>query len=164
MAGVPLLNGFLSKEMFFAQTVYIESLPWIEFGLPLAATLAGFFAVVYSLRFSVDIFFGPLSDGPAATSPGSGEAGCGYPSSFLVLGCLIVGILPAWSVGPVLGVGGPPRGWRDLPAYSLALWHGFNLPLADEPRGHDRRSPALRTPATPYRTWRAQACAPDPSA
>ena len=61
MAGVPLLNGFLSKEMFFAQTVYIESLPWIEFGLPVVATVAGIFAVVYSLRFSVDIFFGPLS-------------------------------------------------------------------------------------------------------
>jgi multicomponent K+:H+ antiporter subunit A len=24
MAGVPLLNGFLSKEMFFAETVYIS--------------------------------------------------------------------------------------------------------------------------------------------
>ncbi|MGH8795823.1 MAG: proton-conducting transporter membrane subunit, partial [Caldimonas sp.] len=38
MAGVPLLNGFLSKEMFFAETVYISSLPWVEWGLPIAAT------------------------------------------------------------------------------------------------------------------------------
>src|SRR6185369_14988541 len=45
MAGVPLLNGFLSKEMFFAETVYISSLPTVELGLPPLATLAGVFAV-----------------------------------------------------------------------------------------------------------------------
>eukprot|EP01136_Pigoraptor_vietnamica_P007689 Opistho-1_new@42097 len=64
MAGVPLLNGFLSKEMFFAETVYISSLPWVEYGLPLAATIAGMFAMVYSLRFGFDIFFG----GPCVAS------------------------------------------------------------------------------------------------
>ena len=40
MAGVPLLNGFLSKEMFFAKTVYLTdegTIPW----LPIFATLAG---------------------------------------------------------------------------------------------------------------------------
>src|SRR6185436_6818444 len=61
MAGVPLLNGFLSKEMFFAETVFLSSHAWIEVGLPVAATIAGVFGVVYSLRFSYDIFFGPPS-------------------------------------------------------------------------------------------------------
>src|SRR5690606_16466886 len=41
MAGVPLLNGFLSKEMFFAETVFLSSRPWVEVTLPVAATLAG---------------------------------------------------------------------------------------------------------------------------
>src|SRR5690349_16999472 len=41
MAGVPLLNGFLSKEMFFAETVFLSSHHWVEIGLPLAATVAG---------------------------------------------------------------------------------------------------------------------------
>src|SRR4029079_18497082 len=59
MAGVPLLNGFLSKEMFFAETVYISSLPIVEWGLPLIATLAGVFAVVYGLRFGFGVFIGP---------------------------------------------------------------------------------------------------------
>src|SRR5690606_20410598 len=59
MAGVPLLNGFLSKEMFFAETVFVTAHPAIEYGLPAAATLAGVFAVVYSLRFGHDVFFGP---------------------------------------------------------------------------------------------------------
>src|SRR5690606_34245990 len=61
MAGVPLLNGFLSKEMFFAETVFVESAPWVETALPVAATLAGVFAVVYSLRFGWGVSFGPLS-------------------------------------------------------------------------------------------------------
>ncbi len=30
MAGVPLLNGFLSKEMFFAETVYLDAAPWVR--------------------------------------------------------------------------------------------------------------------------------------
>ncbi|MEO7009324.1 MAG: proton-conducting transporter membrane subunit, partial [Caldimonas sp.] len=98
MAGVPLLNGFLSKEMFFAQTVYIESLPWVEYGLPLAATVAGVFAVVYSLRFSFDIFFGPLST-DLPRQPHEPSRWMRVPIELLVLACLVVGIVPAWSIG-----------------------------------------------------------------
>ena len=58
MAGVPLLNGFLSKEMFFAETVFLDAAPWVRILLPLVATLAGMFSVAYSLRFTVDVFFG----------------------------------------------------------------------------------------------------------
>jgi len=128
MAGVPLLNGFLSKEMFFAQTIYIESLPMIEFGLPLAANGAGVFAGVYSLHFSVDIFFGPLSE-DLPRRPRDPVIWMRIPVELLVLGCLIVGILPAWSIGPVLASAARPVVGGTLPAYSLALWHGFNLPL-----------------------------------
>ncbi|MEO7231334.1 MAG: proton-conducting transporter membrane subunit, partial [Polaromonas sp.] len=59
MAGVPLLNGFLSKEMFFAETIFIQASPLVSLLLPVAATLAGMFSVAYSLRFTVDVFFGP---------------------------------------------------------------------------------------------------------
>ena len=128
MAGVPLLNGFLSKEMFFAETVYIESLPWIEFGLPVVATVAGVFAVVYSLRFSVDIFFGPLSTN-LPRRPHDPAVWMRVPVELLVLGCLVVGIFPEWSIGPVLAAAARPVVGGDLPPYSLALWHGFNLPL-----------------------------------
>jgi multicomponent K+:H+ antiporter subunit A len=61
MAGVPLLNGFLSKEMFFAETVFLDAAPLVRLGLPIAATLAGMFGVAYSLRFTVDVFFGPAA-------------------------------------------------------------------------------------------------------
>src|SRR4029079_1921549 len=49
MAGVPLLHGSLAKALFFAEPVFVTGDPWVEAGLPIAATLAGLFAVVYSL-------------------------------------------------------------------------------------------------------------------
>jgi len=67
MAGVPLLNGFLSKEMFFSETVFLDRPDWQRIALPLMATLAGMFSVAYSLRFIHQVFFGPpASDLPHA--------------------------------------------------------------------------------------------------
>jgi len=128
MAGVPLLNGFLSKEMFFAETVYIASNPWVEWGLPIAATIAGIFAVVYALRFSVDIFFGePSPDLPR--KPHEPSRWMRVPIELLVLACIVVGIFPAQSIGPVLAAAANPVVGGDLPDYDLALWHGVNAPL-----------------------------------
>src|SRR5690606_2674244 len=59
MAGVPLLNGFISKEMFFSEAVFVSAAPWFETVLPAVAVVAGMFSVVYSLRFTADVFFGP---------------------------------------------------------------------------------------------------------
>ena len=129
MAGVPLLNGFLSKEMFFAETVYIASLPWVEYGLPAIATLAGMFAVVYALRFSTDVFFGPppidLPREPHEPTPWMR-----VPIELLVLGCLVVGIVPEWAIGPTLAMAAAPVVGGELPHYSLSIWHGLNKPLA----------------------------------
>ncbi len=67
MAGVPLLNGFLSKEMFFAESLDVEGpLPWLDHALPYVVTVAAMFSVAYSLRFIHGVFFGPPPDGPAA--------------------------------------------------------------------------------------------------
>ncbi len=75
MAGVPLLNGFLSKEMFFAETVFISATAWVEIALPVIATIAGIFSVTYSLRFTVDVFFGPAAR-TCRTCRMSRRAGC----------------------------------------------------------------------------------------
>ncbi|HAB06345.1 MAG TPA: hypothetical protein DCE35_13640, partial [Alcanivorax sp.] len=50
MAGVPLLNGFLSKEMFFAETLQSDRLGALSWVLPLGATLGGVLSVAYSAR------------------------------------------------------------------------------------------------------------------
>jgi len=128
MAGVPLLNGFLSKEMFFAETVYISSQPWVEYGLPLAATLAGMFAMVYSLRFGFDIFFGPTDTAELPRQPHDPKRWMMLPVALLVLACLVVGIAPNLSVGHVLAAAAQPV-VGTLPEYSLAVWHGVNTPL-----------------------------------
>ncbi|MFG6414175.1 monovalent cation/H+ antiporter subunit A [Roseateles sp. DC23W] len=128
MAGVPLLNGFLSKEMFFAETVFVSAHPAIEYGLPAAATLAGIFAVVYSLRFGHDVFFGnPPVNCPR--QPHEPTHWMRVPVELLVLACVVVGTLPGWSVGSLLQTAARPVVGGTLPDYSLALWHGFNTPL-----------------------------------
>src|SRR4029079_15669013 len=90
-----------SKEMFFAETVYIAAHPVIQWGLPIAATIAGIFAVVYALRFSVDIFFGePSADLPR--EPHEPSRWMRVPIELLVPACLTVGVFPERSIGPVL--------------------------------------------------------------
>ncbi len=39
MAGVPLLNGFLSEEMFFAETVFLDAAPWVRYSFALGSDL-----------------------------------------------------------------------------------------------------------------------------
>jgi multicomponent K+:H+ antiporter subunit A len=128
MAGVPLLNGFLSKEMFFAETVYVSSLPWVEWGLPLAATLAGAFAVVYALRVGYGVFFGPPPDALPRV-PHEPVRWMRVPVELLVLACLVVGVVPARVIGPALAVAAAPVVGGTLPPYSLAVWHGLNAPF-----------------------------------
>lgn len=124
MAGVPLLNGFLSKEMFFAETVFTAHSGW----LPVAAVIAGIFSVAYSLRFILQVFYGPAPhDLPRA--PHEPPRWMLVPSALLVLACLLVGILPGLTVGPFLDNAAQAILGVDKPAYSLAIWHGFNLPL-----------------------------------
>jgi multicomponent K+:H+ antiporter subunit A len=129
MAGVPLLNGFLSKEMFFAEAVFLSSHPWVEVGLPIVATVAGIFAVVYSLRFGYDIFFGPAAT-KLPRRPEEPPRWMRIPMDLLVLTCLVVGVAPARSIGPSLAAAAWPVVGGELPEYDLALWHGFNAPFA----------------------------------
>jgi multicomponent K+:H+ antiporter subunit A len=129
MAGVPLLNGFLSKEMFFAETVFVTGDPWVEAALPLAATLAGVFAVVYSLRLGHDVFFGPPPH-DLPRQPHEPVFWMRLPIELLVLACLLVGIFPQWSVGAVLDAAARPVVGGVLPGFSLAVWHGFTAAFA----------------------------------
>lgn len=128
MAGVPLLNGFLSKEMFFAETVFINSSAWVEIALPVIATIAGTFSVAYALRFTVDVFFGkPATDLPH--TPHEPPRWMRAPVELLVFTCLLVGIFPAQIIGPLLAAAARPVVGGTLPEYSLAIWHGLNAPM-----------------------------------
>jgi multicomponent K+:H+ antiporter subunit A len=128
MAGVPLLNGFLSKEMFFAEALLARAHPVVDFMLPFAAAVGGALSVAYSARFVHDVFFGPPpTDLPHA--PHEPPRWMKVPVELLVVLCLMVGLLPAWTIGPLLAVGAGAVVGGELPYYSLSIWHGFNLPL-----------------------------------
>ncbi|CDZ72050.1 Putative monovalent cation/H+ antiporter subunit A [Neorhizobium galegae bv. orientalis] len=129
MAGVPLLNGFLSKEMFFAEAVETHADSILDRILPYVATLASAFSVAYSLRFIHTVFFGPPPTDLPKPKPHEPPRWMRFPIDLLVVACLIVGIIPAISIGPflhtaVVSVLGP-----ETPEYSLSIWHGVNLPL-----------------------------------
>jgi multicomponent K+:H+ antiporter subunit A len=127
MAGVPLLNGFLSKEMFFAETIDLDASHLIEWLVPVVATIAAALAVAYSMRFIHDVFFNGPPVGLTRT-PHEPPRWLRVPVEVLVVVCVAVGLAPNWTIGPVLAamVYGT-LGMR--PEYSLALWHGFNAPL-----------------------------------
>ncbi|TBU95497.1 monovalent cation/H+ antiporter subunit A [Stutzerimonas kirkiae] len=129
MAGVPLLNGFLSKEMFFAETLEQHLLGSFYWSIPVVATLASTFSVAYSLRFIHDVFFNGEPVDLPKYPPHEPARYMKIPVEVLVMLCLLVGMLPAYTVAPLLAsaVGATLDG--DVPAYSLSIWHGFNLPL-----------------------------------
>jgi len=128
MAGVPLLNGFLSKEMFFSETVFLERPDWQRLFLPIAATMAGMLSVAYSLRFVHQVFFGKTAT-DLPRQPHEPTYWMLLPSALLVAACLLVGIFPAHTVGPFLYTATDALLGSDAPEYSLAVWHGLNLPL-----------------------------------
>ena len=129
MAGVPLLNGFLSKEMFLAEAVDNSGDHLLNHALPVLATVASAFTVLYSLRFIRQTFFGPPPrDLPHA--PHEPVRWMRIPVEALVLICIAIGLVPNLTIGPVLhGAASAVLGTR-MPTYDLAIWHGFNAPLA----------------------------------
>ncbi len=128
MAGVPLLNGFLSKEMFFAEAIETHIHSVLDTSQPYVAVLASTFAVTYSLRFIHSVFFGAKPD-DLPREPHEPPFWMRVPSMFLVLACLVVGIFPAATVGPYLLTAVQSVLGTRTPVFSLAIWHGFNLPL-----------------------------------
>ena len=127
MAGVPLFNGFLSKEMMLEEAAHTS---YLGLGLlfPVLATLAALFSVAYSARFAVATFLGKARhDYPHA--PHDPPAGMWLPVAVLVVPVLAIGVAPEWVAGPLVAltagavIGGP------LPDYHLALWHGLTPAL-----------------------------------
>ena len=129
MAGVPLLNGFLSKEMFFTETLHQHLLGSFSWVIPAAATLAGVFSVAYSLRFIHDVFFNGEPINLPKYPPHEPPRYMKVPVEILVFLCLLVGMLPAYTVAPLLATAASATLGGTLPEYSLAIWHGVNLPL-----------------------------------
>ena len=128
MAGVPLLNGFLSKEMFFAVTLSTHRGVAMDVLVAGLAVLASMFSVIYSLRFAVGVFLG-RPRGALPRTPHEPPRWMRLPIGLLVLACVLVGVLPARVIGPTLDLAAGAVLGTALPAFDLAVWHGFTTPL-----------------------------------
>ncbi|MDV2437927.1 monovalent cation/H+ antiporter subunit A [Acinetobacter gerneri] len=130
MAGVPLTNGFLSKEMFFTELLANLSGASVVFAA-IVATLAGLFAVAYSVRLVHGVFF----DGDIGRDVPNKQAhepalGMRAPAILLATLCILVGLIPGILVEPIVNAGtAASTQIADFHGAHLALWHGFNLPL-----------------------------------
>lgn len=130
MAGVPLTNGFLSKEMFFTELLSNLSGP-VLICSAIVATLAGIFAVAYSVRLVHGVFF----DGPVGKQVPNKDAheppfGMRAPATLLAILCILVGLFPALLVENIVNsTARASTQVMDFEGAHLALWHGFNMPL-----------------------------------
>lgn len=130
MAGVPLTNGFISKEMFFTELLANLSGPVMVISA-IVATLAGIFAVSYSIRLVHGVFF----DGEVGKQVPNKDAhepalGMRLPAIILATLCILVGILPALLAGTMVNsVTRSSLAQPEFEGVQLAIWHGVNAPL-----------------------------------
>jgi multicomponent K+:H+ antiporter subunit A len=126
MAGLPLLNGFLSKEMMLeaaAQTDYLGA-PWL---VPVLATVGSLLSVAYSFRFVTAVFLGaPRDDYPR--HPHDPPPGMWLPVAILVIPVVMIGVAPVL-VEPLVDLAAGALVRAPLPDYHLALWHGVTPAL-----------------------------------
>ena len=130
MAGVPLTNGFLSKEMFFTELLSNLSGP-VLICSAIVATLAGIFAVAYSVRLVHGVFLdGPLGKQVPNKDAHEPPFGMRAPATLLAILCILVGLFPALLVENIVNsTARASTQVMDFEGAHLALWHGFNMPL-----------------------------------
>jgi multicomponent K+:H+ antiporter subunit A len=86
------------------------------------------FTVAYSLRFISEVFFGPAPGGLPST-PREPPFLMRFPAGLLVLACVVIGIVPSITIGPLLETAVRAVLGSSMPYYNLAVWHGFTPAL-----------------------------------
>ncbi len=122
MAGIPPLNGFLSKEMMLEEAVHTVwwSSPWL---LPALATIGALFSVAYSFRLIAHVFLGPVRDDYPA-KPHDPGFGLWAAPAFLAVLVVLIGVLPMPMVGDLVKV--TASAVTGEAAYvKIYHWHGF---------------------------------------
>lgn len=124
MAGIPLLNGFLSKEMMLEEatkTVLFGS-GWLVPGL---AVLGSLFSAAYSFRLVSHVFLGPVRDDYPA-HPHDPGPGLWLPPAILIIPVVLIGIAPFLAEPAVRFITSAVIGSvGELPSYKLKIWHGL---------------------------------------
>ncbi|MDX9838003.1 MAG: monovalent cation/H+ antiporter subunit A [Azoarcus sp.] len=127
MAGLPLLNGFLSKEMMLHEAANTTwgGQAWL---LAAVATFAACFSVAYSFRFIAHVFMGPArNDYPH--HPHDPPVGMWLPPALLVVLVVLIGIFPDTTAGALVALVSRAVTGGEVLDYHLALWHGVTPAL-----------------------------------
>ncbi len=124
MAGIPFLNGFLSKEMMLEEALHttLFGSPWL---VPVMATVGALFSAAYCFRLIGHTFLGPVRDDYPATphDPGFGMWG---PPALLVVLVVVIGSAPFLAEPFVKMVTGSVLGTAaEVPKNYLKIWHGL---------------------------------------
>ncbi len=124
MAGIPPLNGFLSKELMLeeaAHTIWIT--PW---AMGLLATIGATFSVAYSFRLLAHGFLGPVRDDypHKPHDPGFGL----WAAPALLAGIVVViGLVPMASAAWLVDVAASAVTGEPV-AVKITHWHGLYAP------------------------------------
>lgn len=125
MAGVPPLNGFLSKEMMLEAAAHTE---WLGNGwlVPVFATLGALLSVGYCLRFLAQGFLGPeRSDYPHR--PHDPGLGLWLSPGLLAVAVVALGVFPMTLAGGLVDAAAAAVTATPVHA-KIALWHGLESP------------------------------------
>lgn len=138
MAGLPLFNGFLSKEMFFAATIQIMnadvfSLQSLGIIFPVIAWIASVFTFIYCMIIIFKTFLGPVQ--PEKLDKPIHEAPMGMLVSPIILSVFVVGIfffpnlLGAYILKPAMASIYPTFGDTANLTPHISAWHGIKPEL-----------------------------------
>lgn len=129
MAGVPLFNGFLSKEMMLKASLYVDAFGSFGWIIPVLATFGALFSVYYSARFVFNTFFSGEAKKTPKFPPHAPPKLMLLPMFVMVAICVFVGLAPQFFAGSFVNVAANSvLGYAQGP-YEIHIWHGFNLPL-----------------------------------
>ncbi|WP_420003165.1 monovalent cation/H+ antiporter subunit A [Arenibacterium sp. LLYu02] len=126
MAGIPPLNGFLSKEMMLEEVSHTY---WLQSPIAMAilATLAAVFSAAYSFRYIAHVFLGPKRDDYPAKPHDPGFGMWASPALLVTL-VVLIGLFSAKLVGPLVDAAAGAV-TQAHPHAHLKLWHGVTPAL-----------------------------------
>ena len=124
MAGIPLLNGFLSKEMMLEEAYHtvLGGNHWI---VPALAVVGSLFSAAYCFRLIGHTFLGPQRDDYPA-KPHDPPAGLWLPPALLVVLVVVIGVAPFLAEPAVKGITAAVLGTTaEVPTAYFKIWHGL---------------------------------------
>ncbi|OSQ53482.1 monovalent cation/H+ antiporter subunit A [Marivita geojedonensis] len=125
MAGIPLFNGFLSKEMMLEEASHTT---WLDshYVVPVLATIGALLSVAYSFRFVAHVFLGPVRD-DYPSKPHDPPFGLWAAPALLATLVVLIGVMPFLAEGIVTAAANAVTG-GDLHPH-LKIWHGVTPAL-----------------------------------